>query len=200
MIARNQMQTELNQHTVNLKSADSIKRGRFTHCYLFHNYAVLYSIDILKECSALYSFTTHDDNPHLPEIDRFDGLDKWYIMPRYLPLTKQHTKAWQQYRALQKLLNVHRSMFFENPRYTIDKCYKFAEIVKQYDEKLGEALSAIVDNVSNGSSNLMFEFPKSNLAVDNDGNLILLDVIFNLDYLRQGIKLSSKLRKQFTTE
>ena len=194
------MQTELNQHTVNLKSADSIKRGRFTHCYLFHNYAVLYSIDILKECSALYSFTTHDDNPHLPEIDRFDGLDKWYIMPRYLPLTKQHTKAWQQYRALQKLLNVHRSMFFENPRYTIDKCYKFAEIVKQYDEKLGEALSAIVDNVSNGSSNLMFEFPKSNLAVDNDGNLILLDVIFNLDYLRQGIKLSSKLRKQFTTE
>ena len=194
------MQTELNQHTVNLKSADSIKRGRFTHCYLFHNYAVLYSIDILKECSALYSFTTHDDNPHLPEIDRFDGLDKWYIMPRYLPLTKQHTKAWQQYRALQKLLNVHRSMFFENPRYTIDKCYKFAEIVKQYDEKLGEALSAIVDNVSNGSSNLMFEFPKSNLAVDNDGNLILLDVIFNRDYLRQGVRLSGKLRKQFTTE
>ena len=194
------MQTELNQHTVNLKSADFIKRGRFTHCYLFHNYAILYSIDILKECSALYSFATYADNPHLPEIDCFDGLDKWYIMPKYFPLTKEYPKAWQQYRALQKLLSVHRLMFLENLNYTTDKCYKFAEIVKDYDEKLGEALYAIVDNVSNGSSNLMFEFPKSNLAVDNDGNLILLDVIFNRDYLRQGVRLSGKLRKQFTTE
>lgn len=69
-------------------------------------------------------------------------------------------------------------MFFDNLHYTVDECYKFAEIVKQYDEKLGEALSAIVDNVSNGSSNLMFEFPKCNLAVDSDGNLILFGCNF----------------------
>lgn len=194
------MQTQLNRHTVDLKSAESVKRGRFTHCYMFHNYAILYSIDILKECSALYSFTEYADNPHLPEIDFFDGLNNWYIMPKYFPLTKEYPKAWQQYRALQKLLSVHRDMFFENLNYTTDKCYKFAEIVKDYDEKLGEALAAIVDNVSNGSDNLMFEFQNRNLAVDNDGNLILLDVIFNRDYLFKGVRLSAKLRKHFTTE
>jgi len=193
------MQTQLNKQTVNLQSAEAVKRGQFTHCYLFHNYAILYSIDILKECAACYSFMEYADNPHLPEIDMFDDLDNWYIMPRYLPLTKAYPKAWQQYRMLQKLLNVHHHLFMENLNYSVHICYEFANIVKTYDEKLGEALSAIVDNVSNGSDNLMFEFQKRNLAVDNDGNLILLDVIFNRTYLRQGVCLSAKLRKHFTT-
>lgn len=193
------MQATLNKQTVDLKNAESVKRGQFTHCYLFHNYAILYSIDILKECVALYNFSADDNNPHLPQIDTFDDLNNWYIMPRYLPLEKQHTKAWAQYRMLQKLLNVHRHLFMQNLYYTTHICYNFADVVRNYDEKLGEALSAIVDNVSNGSDNLGFEFQKYNLAVDNDGNLILLDVIFNRNYLREGVRLSAKLRKQFTT-
>jgi hypothetical protein len=50
-------------------------------------------------------------------------------------------------------------------------------------DSLKEAVRSLSDYVSNYGSGWLFEFPKRNLMEDADGNLVLLDVLYDAEAL-----------------
>lgn len=150
-----------------------IKKGQFTHCYIFNEqpFVVLHSIDILKECQALWMYN-HEENPHLPTIKRIHH--EWYVMPKYSPLTAKHKTAYAQYKKMVALQYKFDIPFRSN--YYI--CMKYAQAVKtEIDENVGNALEELLDNGINATDAFCLDLKKVNFSVDENGNLILRDVL-----------------------
>lgn len=150
----------------------TVKKGQFTHCYIFDDqpFVILHSIDILKECLALWS--NFENNPHLPQIKRL--RHEWFVMPKYAQLTAKHKTAWQQYKAIEKMH--HR--YITNRHYNYDVCLGFAQDVKNtVDIALGEAFEELINNGINATDNFLLDFKKVNFSVDNNGYLVLRDVL-----------------------
>lgn len=141
--------------------------------------------------------------PHIPDVtrvDRMDDADYIYEMPYYEKLTASNKAAWSAYKALDaaweqgrrkaigkgaKTNQSFHALGADINRYTIEA----AKTAGNVPEAIIEALEAIADSASNYGQHYTFEFAPRNLKVDADGNLILLDVIFDakaLFEIRQG--------------
>lgn len=171
-----------NDEKINL-TARFLGAGMFSKC--FESNGIVYSFvkngssesDYSKQAIALYA---DDTNPHIPQLtvngDYNDGII--YTSPLYNPLTSKNKKAWSQYKTIKQAFD---SVGFSTLDSDYDYNCKILNALKHYnaDESIIEAFASIMDSCSNYGDSYRFESPKRNMATDNDGNLILLDVIFN---------------------
>lgn len=146
---------------------------------------------------------------HYPYIEAVGFISKGneddyvYRMPYYRRVTASDKIAWHSAQILSKLLDEawvyanyqariqYRDLGFTDLSAKAYDCReKLAELVDttRIPETLKEAVKFMAERLSDYEEGWCFEFPKRNLSVDEEGNLVLLDVIFNiieLDKLRK---------------
>lgn len=134
------------------------------------------------------------NNPHLPRVDRIGTLTDGrsiYEMPFYhtpFRAARANTASRAAYSALQKCIN---SVM---PEYRVgreERGYNIAlrkiECIEMTSAKipirLVDAVRGLFENSTNYSDQYDFEFSPRNTATDDEGNLVLLDVICDRDQL-----------------
>lgn len=173
--------------------AEYLGHGTFARCYRVENEVYSFvkygdkETDYSKQAVALYA---DQNNPHIPKIQKagsFNGdAGEIYRMPFYNRLTAKHKEAYKLY----KILNTHFVSLNNGD---------FSSVQALIPASLYEALESIKFAVQNYGDNYLFEFQKCNLAVDDSGNLILLDIAFNYDAVRE-IRRKSIARQEAREE
>jgi hypothetical protein len=133
-------------------------------------------------------------NPHLPKVERFGYTqDKAiFVMPLYkAPFRKTDSPVgWRDYALLKKcrdkVYGVRKSGYEVN-----EDVYACAEAAGVRPPVL-EALRILVDTAANYGSDYVFEFSPRNLATDDAGNLVLLDVLYDRERLAQMRREAAK--------
>lgn len=152
--------------------AKCIGRGSFTKAYRAGDMVYLITKDWTKEAMALFC-----KGPHLPKIERLDcdyrGTGRQlYRLPYYEALKPTHKKAMEQWRQLLKTLGMG---MYTGSIYDV----VMPKLLKMENKTpLLTDLENLLSACSNYHANFSIEFPRRNLKVDKDGNLILLDVVF----------------------
>jgi len=169
-------------------------RGSFSIC--FESGGMVYSFvkhgiketDYSKE---IISEWVNKENPHIPEIQKIGNMESdngiIYQCPLYKPLTSKNRIAWSQFKIVESIWNELRFSFSHRTTPAYIQNQNIIESVKNnasIPKSLIEALQDINDSAMNYGNHYYFEFAKRNLCVDEDGNLILLDVIFNKNALK----------------
>jgi hypothetical protein len=162
-------------------------KGSFTTCYTdkksVYSFVKTYGlkeVDYSKQGIALYT----SNNPYIPDFKILGDLDNFEVFksPLYHPLKKENKIAWNEAKILTKIW----SHYFGNSsksNYDINKDL-IIDCTGLLTDELIEALTSINDAMSNYGDTYRFEFPVRNLAVDDTGHLILLDIIFNTHALK----------------
>jgi hypothetical protein len=158
-------------------------KGMYHNCYVDREQEFVYSVpiqknpakgtveDISKEIMA-FAWGSNQTNQHIPAVDRIGWLNDEipvYKMPFYPPLTAAWEEAWTQLKFLNSFEPADKSLLYEN-----------AELASKWP-KLAEAMDTIIHTAwdyGQYADPWFLEFPKRNLRVDKDGNLVLLDVLF----------------------
>ena len=174
-------------------SAEFIGCGQFAMCYRVGESVYAYvqdageqkKSDLSKEAVALY---TDKSNRHIPEIDVVGDYEKsWnnyglvYRMPFYTMLDSSYADAWKQFRILEDIRSNRINELRKSSAYEVNESILADAEESDLPESIVSALRSIHEACSNYSQSYLFEFAKRNLAVHEDGTLILLDVIFNAD-------------------
>lgn len=141
---------------------------------------------------------------HLPVIEHIgtEGIYNWYKMPLYQKLTAKQKEAWLDYRHLQGL---QKESFSEeraavgwrgdiNPASVNDRFLdKVRQDVHLVNSHYDAAIESLVEWCSNyGETWLIEELQARNCAVDANGELILLDPVFDLAEVRADQKRKSE--------
>lgn len=172
-------------------TAKFIGRGFFAKCYHAEDGRV-YSF-VSSDCKEVdYSKSaisewTDESNPYIPRItvngDYDNGRDYGiiYSMPFYNKLTAKHKTAWKQYKYIMQAWYSSVVGMRNNLSEYETNC-KFIERIQQeaiLPEALIEAFESINTACTNYGSDYSFDFGKVNFSVDENGNLILRDIICN---------------------
>lgn len=177
-----------------VKHLERIGRGRFSIAW--------------RNGEAAYVQTHEDDNakellchlrgtPHLPAVEHIGdmGIYRWYKMPLYEKLTAKHKRAWADYRHLQQLRldaanGAPKSVW--GARYPAREVNElFADMVESDDtltmsERYGDTIRDLVNWCgSYGEEWLIEPLQTRNCVVDSDGELILLDPVFDMRIIRE---------------
>lgn len=118
-------------------------------------------------------------NQHLPEVERLEFLGgqvalggrNVFVMPFYeVPLKREHEQAWKDY----ELLKLCRDDYY------YDGCMlKCAEDIG-VSPKVVEALHVLRKEALKITRHYTFEFAPRNLTVNEQGDLVLLDVLYDM--------------------
>lgn len=182
-----------------------IGAGQFAEVYITPDYAYIVAAmkheDTPDKEILVHAHEDAPDNPHLPAIEKLGTLTwrgpaaagrtrRWdtgadvftnvYVLPVYdVPVTKaKSAKAWKDFQVLKKASDAsHR---WPSPwRSGYEHNVEIVEAVKgKVSSTLHEALEILVSWAANFSDQMLFEFAARNLAVDGNGNLVLLDPLF----------------------
>ena len=150
----------------------------------------IYDKEIIAE---VYRQQDGPRNPHLPQIEFLGHTanGRLYRMRRYkMPLRKAATKNWEDYQSLRKcweeaLEEVRRKRGYgrqfmysghEILQATVD-CAKKRKVKK----RLRDALEALKDWSAMYGSAYTFEISPRNVGTDRKGNLVLVDVLFDME-------------------
>ena len=139
-------------------------------------------------------------NPHLPEVERFGYTqDKAvFVMPLYrAPLRKTDSpEGWRDYLMLKKCRDkiYGPSVGARKSGYEVNEdVYACAEAAGVRPSVL-DALRVLIDTAANYGAEYVFEFSPRNLATDEAGNLVLLDVLYDRERLTQLRRAAVKRR------
>lgn len=163
-------------------NAQFLGKGTFAQAYQADkDVYVLVKDCFMKESIALFA----DKIPHVPDIEHLGNLDSGvqvYKMPFYEKLRKTHAEAWSHYRAI---MVVRDEMNRERPRGLQEDLRDTVERLKgRVPDALVRALETIIEASLNYGETMLDLGPR-NLAVDSDGRLILLDILFQPEVLKQ---------------
>jgi hypothetical protein len=153
----------------------------------------------------------HDEaprNPHLPRVEKFGYTSDdqtVYVMPLYrAPLRKADSpEGWRDFSILKKCREQAWSEVSKSARglgAMTHRGYDVNEATLACAEASGvrpavlEALRALVDTASNYGASQVFEFAARNLATDAEGNLVLLDPLFDMERLERQRREAAKKR------
>jgi hypothetical protein len=150
-----------------------------------------------KEIAALVR-GQQPDNPHVPAVEKFGHTrDKTvYSMPYYKsPLRKGDSpRGWEDFKKLQGCAETvslnQRGHEISNE---VVDCAKGSHVSPAV---VVEALEGLNDWAQNHSDQYMFEFAPRNVATDEHGNLVLLDVLFDRDNLARARRKAQKAREK----
>ena len=190
-----------------LKGHTKIGQGAFTYCYdampnshLLSNceamnrrasnglpVVLLASCDPLKELYASTWLDSLGDEafgsqvvfPFAEKVDCFDDGNYYlYAGAKYHKFSKKSAShsAWRAYRGLRDLMDGHTCEELSN---------KFSkENPNRYAEGLCEWIVSICDTARNYGDDIRVEISPRNVAIDDYGNLVLLDIFFSPKTLR----------------
>ena len=145
----------------------------------------VYDKEILREISR------NTSSKHLPRVEEvgYTHNATVYRMPLYhSPLRKgESPQAWAQYQVLRQCWKEADELVYGRSRWNrnIWDGHKLINAVvecarhRKLPRGLVRALKLLQDTSGNYGSTYSFEFSPRNLATDDKGNLILLDVLFN---------------------
>lgn len=143
-----------------------------------------YSLGFSEE-STLYPKVgkVYDLDLPLTEREEDDGFN-WYVMPLYKKVTAPSKQLkwndlaiYKALRAMQKGLIYHS---FKKSVYGLDVIREgFGSL--DLDESIKDQLHELLDQVCNGvdTMSVRFEISPRNIALDGDGNMVLLDCFYN---------------------
>jgi len=185
------MQIQLNGKNLTLTP---LARGTFSKVYTGDD-GLIYVLmparkgeqDYSKE--AIAEFATGE---HIPTIARHGemyaprlGYCDIYSMPQYHKLTGtakrqalELRRAWQKYHD-QNWRNMLKTGWY-NFNFAMLESFRQSGI----DAAICDAIGAILDACSNYGDTYNLEFPLRNMRQDENGRLILLDIIYNVEALR----------------
>jgi hypothetical protein len=169
---------------------ERIGRGRYCTAYrdLSGDRRRVY-LRVKPEDNSKHILSDCPQNPYLPELEQIGSIgddDLWRTW-FYNRLTARAKHAWAEYRILQKAQEEVRGIRFQDrPGYALgawgyDAMAAIIERVQPQSERLAEVLQTICDSAANYGSSYTFEFAPRNLATDDNGYLILLDPVFDLE-------------------
>jgi len=154
-----------------------------------------------KEATADAYFDSEGTNPHVPACVKLGELEEWnaYAMPRYtMPLRAKFSHAWDQYRQLEECARRARNLIFDKygwqrqppdahgyeRSWEILQCARGESDYETYlPDTLVEALDLMIGAATNYGSQMGIEFSPRNLGTDAKGNLVLVDLIFDVEIM-----------------
>lgn len=181
--------------------------GMFHTCYLDTTTKKVYSVtkdrrgidgaeDYSKEILS-HPTTGCDPSPHIPPVEYVGDLDgsdrRVYRMPVYQKLrAKINQDAWFYLKRLkQARQDAWSAVYSEQVNSRKMRVTDIGILVNQsvielmdapgVPQSLKDALDSLCDAASNYGASYVFEFSPRNVMVDENGTLILLDVLFNLE-------------------
>lgn len=168
---------------------ERIGKGRFSTAWRSGEtvYLKTSDADYSKEIMSVLA----EDSPrnrHLPEckfLSHDDGQFKWYVMPFYKPLTAKNKQAWDDFKALSKVSEEHNS--YKAEAADIRQNFQDEVLASNFSQEIKDAVVQLCDAAAN-YGDYSIEIARRNCAVDTDGNLILLDPLFDLAFIRQSRK------------
>ena len=181
-------------------------KGMFTRAWKGADGKVYLDVDDdADEKEILANISQETRSKHLPRVESlgFTERGRLYRMPLYAsPLRAyvdtpkgESTTAWRQYRVIKACWD---EAYRENWRSVYDG-YKVKSAVvacarrKKLPAALVRALELLAEGSDDYGSSYTFEFSPRNLATDRNGNLILLDVLFDAELVakkrgRRGLR------------
>ena len=138
------------------------------------------------------------ENPHLPAVEHlgYTRTGKVFAMPLYrMPLRKADTHDWQAYQILRRCWQEAQTAVYNRARAkgwnTIHMGHNVLAETVECAEQAGmsgpllEAMEALRDGASNYGASYTFEISPRNVGSDEDGNLVLVDVLFDMEKLER---------------
>lgn len=185
---------ELTLDSGEVVQVERIGRGRYTTAWRNSHNVYLQVKEIEDSKEILASLATEPRNQHIPDCKFLAWADnnspyRWYRMPLYQPLTAKSGKAWEDFKLIKSLRDETnnervKGMWSRGGRGDMDATEfnaLFNDKVQDatyLSDALKEAIQQLVDEACNYGQ-YMIEITKKNCAVDNAGNLILLDPLFD---------------------
>jgi len=171
---------------------ERIGSGRYTTAWRNNHFVYLQTHEDDRSKEILLRID--GEHLHIPRVERLEWDERnkkyeWYREPLYKPLTAKSGDAWKQFKILHKYYNGAYSEAMKRDSYRWD-AYTFNGVLRedmenddQLPQSLRDAVIALIDEAGDYGQ-YMVEITKKNSAVDDDGRLILLDPLFNLQELR----------------
>ena len=142
-------------------------------------------VDFMRDCEDS-SRRGEDWSKHIPYTEAVGFINRRgqteddfvYRMPYYKTISAKDKEAWKQLDIINKCAT---STYYSQKSHE-DKRARFIELIQnesKLPDSLKEALTQFEEHLQNYEEGWMFEFPKRNIGVDEEGNLVLRDVIFN---------------------
>lgn len=128
-------------------------------------------------------------SPHLPRVERWGELPprgplrarEVWVMPYYRPLIcEESPAAWAQLNALRKCATDTDNLLGDDigALHNYQTLF-YARVHLSSEPALLAALEVLVEEAALASEDYVFEFSPRNVAVDDEGHLVLLDVLYD---------------------
>jgi hypothetical protein len=167
---------------------ERIGRGRYTTAWKNSHYVYLQT----HEKDSSKDLLSHlPDNKHLPKVERLGDFGRnspfrLYREPLYMPLTAKCGDAWSQFKELKRMReeaerNCRTRNGFGRFADAAELNYEFDTLVQDATYLSDEIKRAVTDltYAAGNYGEYMIEITKKNCAVDSEGNLVLLDPVFD---------------------
>lgn len=177
-------------------------KGRYTEAWKAPDNVVYLKVkdgEYSKEILANLTASKQNNTFHIPQCVHVSNEDvgfRWYKMPLYFPLTASNKRAWSDFKALSKMREEAgqiqmREMSKNFMAFDINN--EFNDLVQASDlsPSIKEAVDLLVNEAVNYGEYLI-EITKKNCAVDDCGNLILLDPLFDWDEVKRANKIRQR--------
>lgn len=174
--------------------AQFLGAGAFAKCYKYGESVYSYVKDGKRESDyskQAIAGLRNLKNCHIPDIENLNNLENFdgqvYKSKFYNDLTNKSINAWNQAKILKKVwrnheIGLHETGYTDN--LILINEFKNAGI----NENIINAIDEINTACHDYGEDYYMEFPTRNLKVDESGNLILLDIIFNQRAIRERPK------------
>lgn len=186
--------------------------GSFATAYEVDNHSVVVAevhdvggkpLDVSKTILAEI-LSEHPDAVHLPHVVYLGttGVSELFGMPKYtVPIdAKKSPTAWRQAITLRNCSDRAQSdidhKFVTHGYVARAKTVACAKRSRVLPATLTRDLEALSNYADKFGKSTLFEFPPQNLGTDEHGNLILLDVLFDIKVLRTVRKLEKAMKNR----
>jgi hypothetical protein len=157
------------------------KRGAFSRVILTGEHAYIFCADDCFDKELLCLIDS--DNPHIPHCERVGetATGQVYKMPQYKPLTAKDSRAWADFKRLNSLFRSALLVSINHPFDAYKRAERMIELMGEDESPLFEAFVLLNSWAQSYGAQYCVEIFKRNLAVDNSGNLVLLDCFFDYE-------------------
>ena len=139
------------------------------------------------------------ENPHIPAVERMGTLTDGrmvYVMPHYTaPYRKGNAKP-EQHRAYLQISKCVGSVYTRHRERPIHVAHRKLSCIEDagLSGPIVDAIRELLDSSANYGDEYNIEFSPRNVATDEQGNIVLLDLIFSADAVSRANE--QKLRKR----
>lgn len=173
------------------QEVEKIGQGEFSTAYRVIDSDIVYILSRTDDENNQYvkDIYVHSTGKHIPEYETIEleryfsriGYRNVYKTRFYHPLTAKNKEAWKHYKTIKATWDKIRYATYKTPDDWYQYMYDLISELRDSEsvpESLVNALDRLYSWATAYGSNFMLEFSPRNLKIDNNGDLILLDILF----------------------